>query len=125
MKQLINRLWHCCRHYYYQLGAWITLGLMAAPAWAKIPSSPNVPNGDKSDFMKTGQGVFNEGAGFAIDILYVVAILVYCGALLWLLMQAKKKEEWGNFFKGSGIGLAVLVLILILLNQAQTAIGGG
>ena len=93
-------------------------------SFAEIPQAPQIGGGDNGDFMKTGQSVFNEGAGIAITGLYVVAILTYCGSLLWLLMQAKKHKEWGNFFKGAGVGLAVLVLILILLTQAKSALAG-
>lgn len=124
MKNLITKVFSRGVNAYYRLGAMITLGLMSVPSFADIPAAPNVPGGNTGDFMKTGQGVFNEGAGIAITVLYVVAILIYCGALLWLLVQAKKSKEWGNFFKGAGIGLAVLVLVLILLNQAKTALGG-
>ncbi len=97
---------------------------MGIPSFALIPAAPQMGGGDNGDYMKTGQSIFNEGAGIAITGLYVVAILTYCGSLLWLLMQAKKHKEWGDFFKGAAVGLGVLVLILILLTQAKTALAG-
>jgi len=123
MRQLMSNVFNRGVNTYYRLGVLITLCLISVPSFSDIPAAPAIPGGSTSDFMKTGQGVFNEGAGIAISMLYVAAIIIYCGALLWLLIQAKKSKEWGNFFKGSGIGLGVLVLVLILLNQAKTALG--
>ena len=105
------------------MGVLITILTLSSSILADIPAAPNVPGGDTSDFIKTGQGVANELLGVGITVLYVGTILAYCSGVLWLLMQAKKTKEWGNFGKGAGIGLAVLVLILILLNQAKTALG--
>jgi hypothetical protein len=123
VSKLMSKGWSRFSDGYYRLGALIVFWLMSVPSFADIPAAPSVPGASgNGDFMKTGQGVFNEGAGIAITILYVVAILIYSGSLLWLLVQAKQSKEWGNFFKGAGIGLAVLVLVLILLNQAKSAL---
>ena len=125
MKKLIKKTFAYSRDFYYKLGAGITLALMNITAFADIPAAPNVPGGATTDYIKTGQSVADEVLSIGITVLYVGTILAYCGGTLWLLMQAKKTKEWGNFFKGAGIGLGVLVLILILLNQAKTALGAG
>lgn len=125
MKKLIKKIFIQSRGFYYKLGAMLTLTMMSVTAFADIPAAPNVPGGNTTDYIKTGQGVADEVLGIGITVLYVGAILAYCGGTLWLLMQAKKTKEWGNFFKGAGIGLGVLVLVLILLNQAKTALGAG
>ena len=104
----------------YAVGFWVTL-----PGFATLPQAPVITGaGDDGDFMKTGQGVFNEAAGIAITGIYVIGILSYCASLLWLLMQAKKNKEWGGFFKGAVVGLAVLVLVLILLTEANKIVTG-
>ncbi len=123
MKRLIYNIFNRGINTYYKLGAIVTMTMMSIPVFADIPSAPNINGGSTSDYMKTGQSVFNEIAGISITALYVMTILIYCAGTLWLLSQAKKTKEWGNFFKGAGIGLAVLVLVLILLNQAKSAIG--
>jgi len=125
MKKLIKKTFTQCRDFYYKLGVMMTLTVIDVTAFADIPAAPNVSGGSTTDYIKTGQSVADEVLSIGITILYVGAILAYCGGTLWLLMQAKKTKEWGNFFKGAGIGLGVLVLILILLNQAKTALGAG
>ena len=125
MKDLVKKIFVRGRDFYYRLGVAITLAIMSSTAVANIPAAPNVPGGSTTDYIKTGQSVADEVLKIGITILYVGAIIGYCSGILWLLMQAKKTKEWGNFFKGAGIGLGVLVLILILLNQAKTALGAG
>ena len=123
MKILTKQIFLKSKNFYYKIGASMMFAVAHIKALADIPAAPNVPGGTTSDYIKTGQSVFDEVLNIGITVLFVGAIVTYCGGLLWLLMQAKKTKEWGNFFKGGGIGLGVLVLILILLNQAKTALG--
>ena len=125
MRNLIKKMIVGSHALYYKIGVGLSLAWLDITAFADIPAAPNVPGGTTTDYIKTGQSVANEVLGIGITVLYVGAILAYCGGTLWLLTQAKKTKEWGNFFKGAGIGLGVLVLILILLNQAKTALGAG
>jgi len=108
---------------YYRLGAFVTITLMSFPVLADIPKSPPISGAGTSDFMKTGQAVFDEGATIGINVLFVVAGLVYIGSMITLYQQAKEKEKWGNFFKAAVIGLAVIVMVILLGNQLKKAIG--
>jgi len=102
------------------IGFWVTLPVFAGG----IPAAPQIAGGTTGDYVETGKGIFYEAAGFAITAMYVVSIIVYCGGLLFVFVQAKKSKEWGNFFSVTVGGLVILVIILLLLNAAQSAITG-
>jgi len=103
------------------IGFWVTLPVFAGG----IPGAPTITGANNNqDYVQTGKAIFYEAGGFAITAMYVISVIVYCGGLLFVFVQAKKTKEWGNFFSVTVGGLVILVIILILLNLAQTAITG-
>jgi hypothetical protein len=111
------------KNFIYKLIGTITLILFTPLTFADIPAAPDIPGGSSTDPFKMGQGVFNEGSTMTISIIFVVSILVYCGALIMSYLHGRKHKEWGLLGTTAIVGLGVNILILYFLNKAKATIG--